>query len=484
MALPKPQHNSDGSVEYYDDNGDLHYDEECSWPARMDHYHNVYYYLHGALHRPGDMPACIENSRHTIHYYNHGELHRINTPAVIKGVALQRNEPFLATHYPVWVLQWYDNGRLHRDTDVGPASVTVDWTKNTVTLIWYTYGQIDRTYGPAYVRYAIEAFPEHLITQIIENNELENMCLEELEHDGYIGAMEVCWMQMDMYHRSEDDGPAVIYGNGTRVYYYKNQIHRTSSKGPSVLRANGYIAYMENGQLHRLGDMPAVTDENGDEYYYQYGKAHRTGDLPCVDTKTQKEWRVRGCYVPRPKDAPNLIFHTQKPSELDQYEWRMTLQRDESDDAKLLDDIDDLDELDDCESDLHEGVYHVSHRNNGPAVIRHNGDEEYYVHGNLHRTNGPAITYDDGTQAYYFNGLYHNPMGPARVNPNIGLAEYRIYGDHTYPFCDAFREAENEAWHAMVGSKRMREAHFDTVLEETRRVRRAIRKEENDESSE
>ncbi len=75
------------------------------------------------------------------------------------------------------------------------------------------------------------------------------------------------------------------------------------------------------------------------------------------------------------------------------------------------------------------------HREDGPALIKNNGAEEWWRHGCLHREDGPAVTTDvmcrwyregklhredgpaielaDGTKEWYREGKLHREDGPA-----------------------------------------------------------------------
>jgi hypothetical protein len=54
------------------------------------------------------------------------------------------------------------------------------------------------------------------------------------------------------------------------------------------------------------------------------------------------------------------------------------------------------------------------HREDGPAVERANGNNEWWLNGNLHRENGPAIELASGTKFWILNGKVHRKDGPAR----------------------------------------------------------------------
>ena len=55
------------------------------------------------------------------------------------------------------------------------------------------------------------------------------------------------------------------------------------------------------------------------------------------------------------------------------------------------------------------------HRENGPAIIRACGTEEWFINGLRHRKDGPAITYSDGSKCWYNNGKLHREDGPANI---------------------------------------------------------------------
>jgi len=73
-------------------------------------------------------------------------------------------------------------------------------------------------------------------------------------------------------------------------------------------------------------------------------------------------------------------------------------------------------------------VHHLKdgkhHREDGPAMIFANGDEEWFINGLLHREGGPAVNYKR-EQTYYKNGQMHREDGPAFFKKREdGLEEY------------------------------------------------------------
>ncbi len=65
------------------------------------------------------------------------------------------------------------------------------------------------------------------------------------------------------------------------------------------------------------------------------------------------------------------------------------------------------------------------HREDGPAVIRSNGDKIWYIKGLRHREDGPAEECTD-KKAWYIYGENHRKNGPALIEKNN--KEWRING--------------------------------------------------------
>ena len=70
----------------------------------------------------------------------------------------------------------------------------------------------------------------------------------------------------EVLHR--ENGPAVEYADGSKIWYQNGQLHRTD--GPAIDRANGHKEWWQNHQPHRT-DGPAVIFEDGDKYWYIKG---------------------------------------------------------------------------------------------------------------------------------------------------------------------------------------------------------------------
>ncbi len=56
------------------------------------------------------------------------------------------------------------------------------------------------------------------------------------------------------------------------------------------------------------------------------------------------------------------------------------------------------------------------HRDDGPAMIKTDGTQQWYQHGLLHRDDGPAVIYANGAQEWYQRDEWHRDDGPARIH--------------------------------------------------------------------
>jgi len=68
------------------------------------------------------------------------------------------------------------------------------------------------------------------------------------------------------YHR--EDGPAIEYDGGTKIWYQNGRCHRED--GPALEFANGDKSWYRNGILHRE-DGPAVELIDGYKEYWVHG---------------------------------------------------------------------------------------------------------------------------------------------------------------------------------------------------------------------
>ena len=68
--------------------------------------------------------------------------------------------------------------------------------------------------------------------------------------------------------RHRENGPAVEYSNGDKLWYQNDQLHRID--GPAIDRANGHKEWWQNDLCHRT-DGPAVEYHNGSNEWWLNG---------------------------------------------------------------------------------------------------------------------------------------------------------------------------------------------------------------------
>lgn len=83
-----------------------------------------------------------------------------------------------------------------------------------------------------------------------------------------------------------EDGPAVIYNDGTLVWYVNRDRHRED--GPAVIRGDGAEWYI-NGRRHRVG-APAIIWANGSVEWWVHGEMHRDDGPAGEYSDGRKEW--------------------------------------------------------------------------------------------------------------------------------------------------------------------------------------------------
>lgn len=208
------------------------------------------------------------------------------------------------------------------------------------------------------------------------------------------------WWSNGLRHR--DNGPAIIRTNGDKLWWQNGKLHR--SDGPAVVTKTVESWYF-NGKLHRDGG-PAVTGSHCKKWY-NYGLLHRDNGPSCEYIKCNRD-NCREC-----KDDNDEIYHKNgirytKDGVLYNYS------------------------VETC--DLSYISYHdyrmiyfsdgMIHNTEGPAIIKINGGEKWYICNVLHREDGPAVIKSNGTKKYYSNGKLHNKFGFAIKYPNGGGKYY------------------------------------------------------------
>jgi hypothetical protein len=241
-----------------------------------------------------------------------------------------------------------------------------------------------------------------------------------------------------LLHR--EDGPAVEYSNGSKVWYKNGRLHRED--GPAIEWADGkkewwvygkrYTEedieklpgifekiknqikntnpmkqkmivdhdgtkrwYNEKNQLHRE-DGPAIEGSDGTKYWYKNGKLHRE-DGPAIEyADGKKEWWVYGeQYTEEGVEKMEKVFPILKNIFNFTKSWYNAKQQ--------------------------------LHREEGPALECLNRYKMWYINGKLHREDGPAVEFSDGTKKWYFKDKLHREDGPA-IEWSDGTKEWWFHG--------------------------------------------------------
>ena len=96
----------------------------------------------------------------------------------------------------------------------------------------------------------------------------------------------------DELHR--DNGPAVVYKDGTEEWYKDGKRHRDD--GPAVIDTDGYQVWYKNGKRHR-DDGPAVIVSDGSKVWYKNGKRHRDNGPAIIRSDGYKAWYKNGVRI-------------------------------------------------------------------------------------------------------------------------------------------------------------------------------------------
>jgi len=83
-----------------------------------------------------------------------------------------------------------------------------------------------------------------------------------------------------------EDGPAILWGDGTQKWYIKGKLHRDD--GPAFIEPDGTKQWWINDKLHR-NDGPAIIRTDGTQKWYIKGKLHRD-DGPNIWADGSQYW--------------------------------------------------------------------------------------------------------------------------------------------------------------------------------------------------
>lgn len=189
------------------------------------------------------------------------------------------------------------------------------------------------------------------------------------------------WYRAGVQHR--DDGPAIEHADGTREWMHEGVRHRED--GPAVVAKN-YTRWYHEGEIHRDG-APAYESKDGAREWYQHGELHREGGPALITDDGIRMWYRRG--KPHREDGPAV--------DAPEYaKWFI--------DGQL-------------------------HREDGPAFEANDGSLHWYRRGHRHRADGPAVINIDGTREWWFGGkqlteeVFARFYGPRDANQMRRIAD-------------------------------------------------------------
>jgi outer membrane lipoprotein-sorting protein len=130
------------------------------------------------------------------------------------------------------------------------------------------------------------------------------------------------WLNKDDVLHRENDKPAVIFADGTKLWIRNGKLHRDN--GPAITYPDSMCASVEdiknmqeytvkidnNGterwynkdeKLHRDDDEPAAIYYDGTKYWYKNGKLHRENGPAAIFASGYEEYWVNGVLQPDPK---------------------------------------------------------------------------------------------------------------------------------------------------------------------------------------
>ena len=97
-----------------------------------------------------------------------------------------------------------------------------------------------------------------------------------------------------------EDGPAVIYADGSQEWYINGDLHREG--GPAIINADGSQEWYINGKRHRV-DGPAIVYADGSQSWWLNGEYYRYDGLPYIlDNYNHRMTLDNGSVVPMSAD--------------------------------------------------------------------------------------------------------------------------------------------------------------------------------------
>ena len=113
-------------------------------------------------------------------------------------------------------------------------------------------------------------------------------------------------------HR-DNDLPAVVYADGSMIWWINNKVHRDGDL-PAIVNVDGVRAWYNNGKRHRDNDLPAYDDGDGELIWFNNGNIHRGNGPPArIYSNGQMFWYTNGkCIGDQDNPPPGAVFPGQQ----------------------------------------------------------------------------------------------------------------------------------------------------------------------------
>jgi hypothetical protein len=191
------------------------------------------------------------------------------------AMTIRHREDGPAVEYNDGEKAWYLNGKCHRED--GPAVEDTDGYKE-----WYLNGKLHREDGPA-IEYTNGYKAWYINDKSLTEEEFNarmNPVELTLEYIKTTAFRTQYFSDAAMTIRHREDGPAIEYADGGKLWYLRGVYHRED--GPAVEWPNGYKEWRLNGELHRE-DGPAVEWVDGSKDWYLNDERVNEDGTPYID---------------------------------------------------------------------------------------------------------------------------------------------------------------------------------------------------------
>ena len=385
----------------------------------------IWYDADGKYHRDGGpaviYPKSIRRPNGGTMWYQHGQLHRDDGPAEDEGVykawyqhGKQHRDDGPATEFEDGSYGWWKNDQLHRKD--GPAA----YTKQDDKYEWFQYGSRHRDDGPAiecpkeghkqwFVRgkeltedefkaYRQRLDDQQLLARFYIGNNNPVSLREWLTQTHSFDTLEREWAEQT--HSSDN-----VASDDLLVHLQKtiNQDSDPISLAPLLIQKLPWA------MLAAMKLSPAIVTAINERMNPQPQKKPMRRFMQSQ--QTVKPTSIKRVPLPNGGEIETDIDGTQR--------WLNKHRGLHREDGPAL--IKPDGETMWCQ-------YNQLHRLDGPAWEKPDGFWEWRCQGNTHRIGGPAKHYPNGREEWYLDGRLHRIGGPAIISPAEDVVAWYLVG--------------------------------------------------------